>query len=109
MSFDVSSSSTCPRMADHPLVRFADGPAGRRARLAGTGMDLWEVIATVRDNRNDLAASAAYLRVPVGLVDAAVAYYGAHRNELDQLIADNHRVTHEAHAAWRAKMAPTER
>jgi hypothetical protein len=25
------------RMDEHPLIRFADGPAGRRARLVGTG------------------------------------------------------------------------
>ncbi len=49
------------RMDEHPLVRFADGPAGRRARLAGTGKDVWEVIATVRDNNADLAAAARYL------------------------------------------------
>src|SRR3954469_584466 len=29
------------RMDEHPLVRFVDGPAGRRARLVGTGMDVW--------------------------------------------------------------------
>ena len=38
------------RMDEHPLVRFAEGPAGRRARLLGTGKDVWEVIGTVRDN-----------------------------------------------------------
>jgi len=32
-------------MDEHPLVRFAEGPAGRRARLVGTGKDVWEVIA----------------------------------------------------------------
>jgi hypothetical protein len=38
------------RMDEHPLIRFADGPAGRRARLVGTGKDVWEIIAVVRDN-----------------------------------------------------------
>src|SRR6202042_2740107 len=66
------------RMDDHPLVRFADGPAGRRARLIGTGKDVWEVIATVRDNDGDLAESARYLQMPLGLVQAAVSYYGAY-------------------------------
>ncbi|HET9125293.1 MAG TPA: hypothetical protein VFN65_10450 [Solirubrobacteraceae bacterium] len=28
------------RMDEHPLVRFVDGPAGRRARLVGTGKDV---------------------------------------------------------------------
>ncbi|MGA2469111.1 MAG: hypothetical protein ABSG64_00290 [Solirubrobacteraceae bacterium] len=51
----------------HPLVRFADGPAGRRTRLVGGGLDMWEVIATVRDNDGDVAESASYLELPVGL------------------------------------------
>jgi hypothetical protein len=38
------------RTDEHPLVRFVDGPAGRRPRLQGTGLDVWEVISVVRDN-----------------------------------------------------------
>jgi hypothetical protein len=45
-------------MDEHPLIRFADGPAGRRARLLGTGKDVWEVIAVVRDNGGDGAEAA---------------------------------------------------
>jgi uncharacterized protein (DUF433 family) len=93
------------RMDEHPLVRFVDGPAGRRARLVGTGKDVWEVIATVRDNDNDLAATAEYLRISLGLVQSAVAYYGAYRDETDELIAENEREAAEAHAAWRAGQA----
>lgn len=88
------------RMDEHPLVRFVDGSAGRRARLAGTGKDVWEVIATVRDNDNDLAATAEYLHIPLGLVQGAVTYYGAYQAEIDELIADNEREAAEAHAAW---------
>jgi uncharacterized protein (DUF433 family) len=93
------------RMDEHPLVRFVEGPAGRRARLAGTGKDVWEVIATVRDNDNDLKDAAEYLRIPLGLVQAAVAYYGTYTHEIDELIADNERAAEEAHAAWRAGQA----
>jgi uncharacterized protein (DUF433 family) len=89
----------------HPLIRFVDGPAGRRARLAGTGKDVWEVIATVRDNDNDLHEAAEYLRLPLGLVQAAVAYYGAYTSEVDELIADNKRTAEEARAAWVAGQA----
>src|SRR3954467_2229050 len=59
------------RMDEHPLVRFVDGPAGRRARLVGTGKDVWEVVEVVRDNDGDLAAGADYLEVPLGLIQAA--------------------------------------
>ena len=93
------------RMDEHPLVRFVDGPAGRRARLAGTGKDVWEVIATVRDNGNDLAATTRYLRVPLGLVQAAVTYYGAYRDEIHEVIAENDRAADESHRVFQAGQA----
>ena len=92
-------------MDEHPLVRFVDGPAGRRARLVGTGKDVWEVIATVRDNDNDLQEAADYLRLSLGLLQAAVAYYGAYTSEIDELIADNERLAEETRAAWGAGQA----
>jgi uncharacterized protein (DUF433 family) len=93
------------RMDEHPLVRFVDGPAGRRARLVGTGKDVWEVVATIRDNDNDLHATADYLQVSLGLVQAAVAYYGAYTSEVDEIITDNERMAEEARAAWAAGRA----
>src|SRR5580700_85387 len=108
------SACTCPphpgpalrgrglRMDEHPLIRFADGPAGRRARLTGTGKDVWEIIATVRDNDGDAAETARYLELPLGLVQAAISYYGAYRDEIDQWIDANEQQLAEAHAAWSA-------
>lgn len=93
------------RMDEHPQVRFLDGPAGRRAALIGTGLDVWEVIAVVRDNDGDLSAAADYLELPVGLVQAAVAYYGANCPEIDEWIAANEQETADAHAAFVAGQA----
>jgi uncharacterized protein (DUF433 family) len=97
------------RMDEHPLIRFADGPAGRRARLTGTGKDVWEVIATVRDNDGDAAETARYLEVPLGLVQAAITYYGAYTGEIDQWIDGNDQEAAEAHAAWMAGQAAVRR
>ena len=97
------------RMDEHPLVRFADGPAGRRARLLGSGLDVWEVIATVRDNDGDLEVAASYLEIPVGLVQAAVSYYGSYADEVDTWIQDNELQASEAHAAWLSGRAALER
>jgi hypothetical protein len=88
------------RMDEHPLIRFAEGPAGRRARLIGTGKDVWEVIAAVRDNNGDIAETARYLEIPLGLVQAAVTYYGAYTDEIDPWIQANEQEAAEAHAAW---------
>ena len=90
------------RMDEHPLVRFTDGPAGRRARLVGTGTDVWEVIAAVKDNDGNIAATAEYLQMPLGLVQAAVTYYGAFPTEIDEWIERNEGEAAEAHAAWLA-------
>lgn len=73
----------------HPLIQFLDGPSGRRASLVGRGLDVWEVIATVRDNDGSVPQAAEYLQVPTGLVEAAVAYYGGYRDEIDAEIERN--------------------
>ena len=73
----------------HPLIQFLDGPSGRRASLLGRGLDVWEVIATIRDNDGSIAEAAEYLQIPAGLVEGAVAYYGEYRDEIDREIERN--------------------
>ena len=97
------------RMDEHPMVRFADGPAGRRARLTGTGKDIWEIIAVVRDNGGDAAGSADYLEIPLGLIQAAIAYYGSYTVEIDQQLEANEQETAESHAAFLAGQAAVSR
>jgi hypothetical protein len=89
------------RMDEHPLIRFADGPSGRRARLVG-GPDVWELIAVARDNDGGLAETAAYLELSLGLVQAAVSYYAAYPREVDERIERNRREAHDAHRAFLA-------
>lgn len=96
-------------MDDHPLIRFVDGPAGRRARLVGTGFDVWEVVAAVKDNGGDIAETAAYLQLALGLVQAAVAYYGAFVVEVDEWIERNEQEAAEARAGWLAGQAALQR
>jgi hypothetical protein len=59
-----------------PERPITSAPSGRRASLLGRGLDVWEVIATIRDNNGSMAEAAEYLQIPAGLVEAAVAYYG---------------------------------
>jgi uncharacterized protein (DUF433 family) len=96
-------------MDEHPLIRCADSPAGGRARLVGTGKDVWEVIAVVRDNDGDPAEAASYLEIPLGLVRAAIEYHGAHASEIDQLIGLNEQGAAAAHAAFPARQAAARR
>lgn len=97
------------RMDAHPLIRFVDGPSGRRARLIGPGGDVWEVIAAVRDNAGDIAATADFLRIPRSAVQAAAIYYGAFPEEIDEWISSNEALADEAHGAWVAAQAALRR
>jgi hypothetical protein len=49
------------------------------------------------------------VEVPVGLVQAAVTYYGADTAEIDEWIDLNEREAAEGHAAWIAGHAALER
>lgn len=89
-------------MDEHPGIFFADGPTGRRARLFGTGADVWEVIATVKDNDGDESAAADYLDLPVAMVRSAITYYAAFPAEIDALIERNQAESERAEAAWLA-------
>jgi hypothetical protein len=66
------------------------------------GPDVWEVIAVAHDNDGDLNETAAYLELPLGLVQAAAAYYGTYQQEVDERIERNRREADEAHAAFLA-------
>lgn len=90
------------RQDDHPLIRFVGEPGARRAALVGRGLEVWEVIPTVRDNDNDVAEAADYLDVPQGHVEAAVTYYGEFRDEVDREIKDNEEAWEHGYAAWQA-------
>lgn len=57
--------------------------------MIGSGLDVWEVIATVRDNDGSIQEAAAYLELPAGLVQAAVTYYGQYNDEIDAEIELN--------------------
>ena len=48
------------------------------------------------------AESARYLEIPLGLVQAAIAYYGAYTAEIDQQIEDNEQEATEAYQAYQA-------
>lgn len=86
----------------HPLIQFLDGPSGRRASLVGRGLNVWEVIATVRDNEGSLIEAAEYLQVPAGLVEAAVSYYGEYRDDIDAEIELNEAEYERGRAATAA-------
>jgi uncharacterized protein (DUF433 family) len=89
------------RMDAHPGILFADGPAGRRPRVAGTGLDVWEVVETVRANAGSPERAAAYLELAPARVEAALGYYGAHAEEVDAWAARARALADEEETAAR--------
>lgn len=73
------------RMRRAPGVTFAEGPTGRRAVIAGSGLDVWEVVASWREMGEDfprLRAGYSWLTEPQ--LRAALAYYRLYPREIDQ-------------------------
>lgn len=85
------------RMRRAPGILFADGPTGRRAVVAGTGLDVWEVIATwrvVARNEGLLRQSYPWLTEPQ--LRGALACYELYPKEIDARLVIEDRWTPEA-------------
>jgi uncharacterized protein (DUF433 family) len=91
------------RMDEHPDVYFREGALGRRPALIGTRLDVWQVMDTVRNSGNSVEEAAEYLGLPVSKVRAAVRYYAAYRDEVDEFAARATAIAERAEAAWRAE------
>lgn len=84
------------RLRRAPGITFADGPAGRRAVIAGTGLDVWEVVAAWRQSGPDWEAlKAAYPWVAEASLQAALGYYRLYPDEIDARLAREEEWTAE--------------
>ena len=78
------------KMRRCPGILFADGPSGRRARIAGTGLDVWEVVATHKSLERDVERlTRAYHWLSEPQLRAALGYYAAYSEEIDRQVARN--------------------
>jgi uncharacterized protein (DUF433 family) len=72
------------RMRRCPGIVFTTGPAGRRATIVGTGIDVWEVIATLKSLGDDSGRlRKAYGHLSQAQLKAALAYYRCYPDEID--------------------------
>ena len=93
------------RHDDHPLIVFRDAPAGRRAALAGTRLDVWQVMETVKNSDNSVADAAAYLSIPETHARACVRYYASYQDELDEWAERMRAISEREEDAWRREQA----
>lgn len=81
-----------------PGVTFVDGPAGTRAHIAGTGLDVWEVVAIHRAHGRDESAVLQHLpHLSRRQLLTALAYYADHKGEIHAILKDQARAAEEWH------------
>ena len=96
------------RMQEHPAICFRDGPAGRRAALAG-GPDVVDVVSALAggdvpvERRRTRVAEMMCLRE--SLVDAALAYYAEHTAEIDAEIDAREEAARKHQELWERQHA----
>lgn len=89
------------RRDEHPLIYFRDGAAGRRPALLGSRLAVAEAIETIRQNKGSVEKAAAYLEIPIDQLEAALRYYGAHTDEVDELIERSRAAAERERDLWR--------
>ena len=91
------------RMDEHPLIYFREGAAGRRPALMGTRLDVFQVVATVKQNGNSPQEAAEYLEVPLSHVQACLDYYLDYQDEIDEWTAREREFAERAEISWRRR------
>lgn len=72
------------RMRRAPGVVFMNGPSGRRAVVAGTGIDVWEIIGAWKaGGRNDENLRRDFDWLTESQLRAAFGYYALYPEEID--------------------------
>src|SRR5688500_16689478 len=74
------------RMRRYPGIAFRGDDYRRRAWVVGTGLDVWEIVALLRDFESERKLAQEYDLTP-GQIRIAGAYHREFGDEIDDLIA----------------------
>jgi uncharacterized protein (DUF433 family) len=78
------------KMQNCPGIVFADGPTGHRARVSGTGIDVWEIVAAFKGMGEKYGAlKKAYHWLSEPQLRSALSYYALYPEEIDARIERN--------------------
>jgi hypothetical protein len=83
------SAEEVARTERHPGIAFRGTEGTRRAWVPGTALDVWEIVAGYEKMGRERVLEES--SIPEDRLDAALAYYEAHPDEIDQKIEDNNR------------------
>ena len=75
------------RMRRAPGIVFMDGAGGRRAVIAGTGLDVWEVVSQFRETGESFEElKGCYPWLSEAQLSSALSYYELYPDEIDARI-----------------------
>jgi len=76
------------RMRRLPGILFADGPSGRRARIAGTGIDVFEVVRSFQQLESNFdRLKESYHWLSELQLRVALAYAATYPGEIEERIS----------------------
>jgi uncharacterized protein (DUF433 family) len=78
------------REAEFSFVEYRDSPIGRQPYMKGSGLAIWEVIMIAKRYDMDAEKIAEHYPYPVPNIKAALNFYEAYHDEIEQAIEDNH-------------------
>ena len=84
------------KMRRVPGIVFTEGIKGRRAKVAGTGSEVWEIIAAYKGlEMNFNRLKKAYHWLTDQQLKSAISYYDVFTEEIESLIQQNESWTKE--------------
>ena len=85
------------RMRECPGIYFADEPGGREAKVAGSGLGVWEVLRDyLAAGRDERAFRKSLPQLSAAQVKACLLYYRRYAREIDAEIRENAALTRGA-------------
>ena len=87
------------RMRRFPGIAFRGDDYRRRAWVIGTGLDVWELVALLRDFGSEQELAREYELTP-GQIRVAIAYYQEFRDEVEESLERGRRDQEELAARY---------
>jgi uncharacterized protein (DUF433 family) len=84
------------RMRECPGIYFASEPAGRTAKIAGTGLAVWEVLRDYVEDQDLERVRRAFGQLSQAQITAAVMYFSRYPEEIRREVEANAALTPEA-------------
>lgn len=77
-----------------PGIVFAEGTSGKRARIAGTGIEVWEIIAAYKSaGRSFRRLRKSFHWLTEQQLKSAIGYCALYTDEIEALVAENEKWT----------------